>query len=426
MKVLVLGAGVVGVTTAYYLWRDGHEVTVLDRQAGPGFETSFGNAGGLCPSFAGPWAAPGMVSKVLKMSLQGDSPIRFSLKPEIRKLQWLRLWLANCNTESFRVNKLRMQKVAHYSMACLKDLVDSTALTGFDFHADGVLQLFRTAAELEMGHASARALAEFGVPWRMLDAAGLNLVEPSLAHSTVGVAGALHLPLDASGDSHRFVLSLGAWLEARGVSFLYNTAVEAIAHDAGAITGVRTATTAAGASSLLQSDAYVVALGSYAPLMLAPLGIRLPIYPLKGYSITVPVTDEALAPRAAIMDEHNKVMISRLGNRIRAAGMAELTGYDLSLVPSRKDLLVRVVREIFPRGLDFDQVSFWAGLRPMTPDGPPILGKTRWPNLFLNSGHGSNGWTQACGTSRIVADVVSGKGPDIDIEGLTAGRFGAG
>lgn len=419
MKVLVLGAGVVGVATAYYLWKDGHEVTVVDRQSGPGRETSYGNAGGLCPSFAGPWAAPGMVSKVLKLSLQRNSPIRFSPLPEPRKVAWVLQWMRNCNAERFRVNKLRMQRVAHYSLRCLREIAANEALPSFDFHEGGVLQVFRTPAELELGRLSAKALEEYGVPWRILAPDEIDSVEPAMRRSSVEMSGALHLPADASGDSYKFAQGLAAFLQQRGVAFRYGVRIESLARAGDAVGAVRTS------QGDLHADAYVVALGSHAPFLLRPLGLRLPVYPLKGYSITVPVSDPAAAPRMAVMDEHNKIMISRLGDRIRAAGMAELTGYGLALDPARRELLTNVVRELFPQGLAWDQVEFWAGLRPMTPDGPPILGRTRWRNLFLNSGHGSNGWTQSCGTSKVVADIVAGRAPDIDLDGLTVERFHA-
>ena len=418
MKVLVLGSGVVGISTAYYLWRDGHEVTVLERQGAPALETSYGNAGGLCPSFAGPWAAPGMLGKVLSQLLESEPPIRFRPKLDVRQWQWLARWVANCNKTSFRRNKLCMQRVAHYSQACLKELVAQTLIDDFDFHSDGTLQLFRTEAEVEVGHLASKALTELGIPWRMLGASEIDAFEPALRQRSAQVAGALHLPADASGDSHKFSVALARYLQARGVRFLFNTPIQAITHQGGSISGVQTP------SQHMSADAYVVALGSEAPLLLRPLGIALPVYPVKGYSITVPM--QAAGPNigTALMDEHNKIMMSRLGERIRVAGMAELAGYDLSLDPAQRERLIRVVQEFFPSGLEFDQVEFWAGLRPMTPDGPPILGATHWPKLYLNSGHGSNGWTQSCGTSRIVADLVSGKTPAIDLTGLTGQRFG--
>ena len=417
MKILVLGAGVVGVATAYYLWKDGHEVTVIDRQSGPGMETSFGNAGGICPSFAGPWAAPGMIAKVLKLSLQPGSPIRYSPRLDPRQISWALQWMRNCNPQRFRANKLRMQRVAHYSYRCLREIAAEAPIRDFDFHRGGVLQIFRTQAEMDMGRLSAKALDEFGVPWHLLDAHQLTTVEPAMAHSHAHIAGALHMPADASGDSYKFVGQLEAFLKQRGVSFLYDMRIDAMEQENGEIRRVRTS------GGPVQADTYVMALGSYAPLLTAPLGLKLPVYPLKGYSVTIPVTQPDRVPTMSVMDEHNKVMISRLGNRIRAAGMAELGGYGLELNPSHKDLLLRVVGDLFPAGLDMSNASFWAGLRPMTPDGPPILGRTRWPNLFLNSGHGSNGWTQSCGTAKIVADLIAGRVPEIDIEGLTLQRF---
>jgi D-amino-acid dehydrogenase len=315
------------------------------------------------------------------------------------------------------------QQAAHATRRALQRTLPARhrrhcAIADFDFHEGGVLQLFRTRQEFEMGRIAARALDEYGVPWHLLDGSDeLSAIEPAMARSSVQMAGALHMPADASGDSYKFVNQLARFLQQRGVVFQYDTAIEALGVEGGDIGSVATS------RGVMRADRYVLALGSHAPLLAAPLGLKLPVYPLKGYSITVPVTDPAAAVRMAVMDEHNKVMISRLGNRIRAAGMAELTGYSTALKPARKKQLMHVVQELFPVGLDMSRVEFWAGLRPMTPDGPPILGKTRWNSLYLNSGHGSNGWTQACGTGKIVADIVSGKQPDIDMEGLTIERF---
>ncbi|MBN9410501.1 MAG: D-amino acid dehydrogenase [Burkholderiales bacterium] len=423
MRILVLGAGVVGVTTAYYLWRDGHDVTVVDRQSDAGLETSRGNAGGLCPSFAGPWAAPGMVGKVVRMMLAGNSPIRFSLWPEPERLRWVRQWVANCNTESFPGNKARMQRVAHYSLACLRTLADDTGLQhDFDFHGDGTLQLFRTQQELELGRLAARTLASLGIEHRLLSAHEAAGIEPAIGASGVAWSGGLHMPVDASGDSHKFCQSLSAWLAARGVAFRYDTDIHALHVEGDTLASVEVGAL----HERLTADACVVALGSHAPRLLRPLGLELPVYPLKGYSITVPITDAGAAPTVAIMDEHNKIMVSRLGDRLRVAGMAELIGHDLSRPPARRDLLVRLTRELFPHGMDYGRVEFWAGLRPMTPDGPPVLGPTRIRGLHLNAGHGSNGWTQACGTSRVVADLLAGRTPQIDTEGLTGARYGLG
>lgn len=416
MRVLVLGAGVVGITTAYYLSLEGHDVEVVERHDSAGMETSFGNAGGLCPGFAAPWAAPGMPAKVLRMVLNPDAPVRFSPWPELERLRWARQWLRECNAARFRINKLRMQRIAHYSFACLRQLMAETRID-FDFRAGGVLQLFQTKAEHQYGHIAASALQELGIAHSLLDAKGALALEPALCDARIPLASALHLPSDASGDSHAFCQSLAAWSKSHGVRFRFGTQVHHLRHEAGRVTGVQTS------SGILKSDATVIALGNQAAALVAPLGIRLPIYPVKGFSITAPITQDELAPGMSVMDEHSKVMISRLGNRIRAAGMAELTGHDLSLKPERKTALIRVAQSIFPNGVDYENTTFWAGLRPMTPDGPPILGPCGWEGLFLNSGHGSNGWTQACGTSRVVADLVCGRKPAIDLDGLTLGRF---
>lgn len=416
MKILVLGAGVVGTTTAYYLCREGHEVEVVERNAGAGMETSFGNAGGLCPSFAAPWAAPGMPIKALKMAFQANAPVRFSLWPEPKRLRWTKQWLMQCNAPKFRINKLRMQRVAHYSLACLKKLMAETPIA-FDFHAGGVLQLFQTEAECQYGNIAASALQEFGIPHNVLNGPDALAVEPALRDATAKIAGGLHLPADASGDSHAFCQALTGWLQGQGVKFHFNTEVKRLLREGEQVVGTETS------SGELKADATIICLGNQAPALLAPLGIKLPVYPLKGFSITAPVTCSAQAPNMSVMDEHNKIMISRFGNRIRVAGMAELIGHDLTLKADRKDALIRVTRSLFPNGIDYDNATFWAGLRPMTPDGPPILGNSGWNGLFLNSGHGSNGWTQACGTSRIVADLVCGHQPEIELEGLTMERF---
>lgn len=418
MKVLVLGAGVVGLATAWYLRRDGHAVTLVERAEQPALGSSYGNAGGLCPSFAGPWAAPGMVGKVLRMMGQADAPIRFRPQWNPHQWRWIARWAAQCRPEPFRRNKLRMQRVAHYSLACLKALADEAGLHDFDFHADGTLWFFRTPQEVAYGRLATQALDEFGVPWRWLAPDALDAFEPALAARTAAVAGALHLPADASGDSFKFANALHRRLQAEGVAMRLGTTVQALLPEGDRIRGVRTS------AGELNADACVVALGAQAPFLLRPLGIDLPVYPVKGYSITVPLRPGAADFRPALMDEHNKVMISRLGDRVRAAGMAELGGYGLGADLRQRELLLRVVREYVPGALrDDGPVEFWAGLRPMTPDGPAILGATRWRNLFLNAGHGSNGWTQACGTSRIVADLVSGRQPEIELEGLGLDRF---
>jgi D-amino-acid dehydrogenase len=418
MRVMVLGAGVIGTTCAYYLTKAGHDVVVVERQRGPALETSFANAGGICPGFAGPWAAPGMPLKVARWLFARHAPVAWRPRLDTYQWRWLARFLRNCGTERFARNKAHMQRIAHYSKACLGELRAETGIA-FDHGMGGVLQLFRTEEELAGAENSTRVLAQFGVTHRILDAAGVLAAEPALRIAAVKFAGGLHLPDDETGDCHKFTLALAELLRQRGVAFKFDTNVRHLLHDGGRVTGIVTD------AGTLTADAYVIALGSATARVLRPLGIDLPIYPVKGYSFTIDVNDTVAAPRSSVMDEHYKVMITRLGNRIRVAGVAEIAGYDLSVRPSGPATVLTSLRELFPQVADAAKtlaVKPWARLRPMTPDGPPYLGATGIANLFVNAGQGSNGWTQACGCGRIVADVVSGKRPEIDMEGFGVGR----
>jgi D-amino-acid dehydrogenase len=415
MRVIVLGAGVIGTSSAYYLAKAGHEVTVVDRQHGPALETSFANAGGICPGFAGPWAAPGMPGKIVRWMLARHSP--FALRPRLDPYQWrwLAQFLKNCAPERFARNKARMQRIAHYSKACLKELRAETGIA-FDHGAGGVLQLFRTEEELAGAEKATRVLAQFGVAHRILDAEAVLATEPALRSASVTFAGGLHLPDDETGDCHKFTAALAALLRGRGVAFRFDTRVIGIRVEGKRVTGIVTDT------GTLDADAYVVALGSEAAPLLRTVGIDLPIYPVKGYSVTIEAGENAPAPRSSVMDEHYKVMITRMGTRIRAAGVAEIAGYDLSVRRSGAATVTASLRELFPQVAGLATVKPWAGLRPMTPDGPPYLGATGIANLYVNVGQGSNGWTQACGCGRIVADVISGRNPEIDMVGFGIDR----
>ncbi len=415
MKVLVLGAGVIGVATAHYLAADGHEVTVLDRQPGPGLETSFANAGNVCPSYATPWAAPGMRWKAAKWLLQGDAPLAVHWRADPRLLGWAASWLANCSYARFERNKRRMQRLSHYSLACLQQLRGSIGIH-YDETTQGILQLLRTERELVAVVDHTRILAAAGIPHRLLDPRGCIEVEPGLAHARVPFAGGLHLPADETGDCQLFTQALAAHASRRGVRFRFETTIEAIAVEGGRATGVATS------GGLINADRYVVALGCGAVPLLAPLGIRLPIQPVKGYSLTLPIARRDVAPRASLMDEHTKIAITRLGNRVRAAGTAELGATTTDAPPERFRTLARVLRELYPEAAGPGPPEYWAGLRPMTPDGPPILGATPVERLLLNVGHGAQGWSMACGSGRVLADLVSGRRPEIDLEGLAFGR----
>jgi D-amino-acid dehydrogenase len=418
MRVLVLGAGVVGVTSAWYLARAGHEVTVLDRQPGPGLETSFANAGQVSPGYSAPWAAPGIPIKALKWLMMRHRPLVLWPSLDHGLYGWLARMLANCTEEAYRRNKARMVRLAEYSRDCLRALRGETGLD-YDARSRGTLQLFRTQKQLDSVGADTRVLDAFGVPYELLDRAGCAAAEPALAAVAGKYVGGLRLPGDETGDAHLFTQRLAALAAARGVRFRYGEAIEAIEAEAGAVTGVRTR------AGRLAADAYVVALGSYAPALLRPLGVALPVYPVKGYSLTLPVTDPAMAPVSTVMDETYKVAITRLGERIRVGGTAELAGFSLRLRAARRATLAHSVGDLFPRGGDLARASFWTGLRPMTPDGTPVVGGTRLRKLFLNTGHGTLGWTMACGSGRLIADIVSGRAPEIAHEDLALARYAA-
>ncbi|WP_027284328.1 D-amino acid dehydrogenase [Rubritepida flocculans] len=416
MRVLVLGAGVVGVTSAWYLAQAGHEVTVLDRQPGPGLETSFANAGQVSPGYSAPWAAPGIPVKALKWLMMRHRPLVLWPSLDHGLYGWLARMLANCTEEAYRRNKSRMVRLAEYSRDCLRDLRAETGLD-YDARSRGTLQLFRTQKQLDSVGADTRVLDAFGVPYELLDAAGCAAAEPALAAVAGKYVGGLRLPGDETGDAHLFTQRLAALAAARGVRFRYGERIEAIEAEAGRVLGVRTA---AGRHA---ADAYVVALGSYGPALLRPLGVFVPVYPVKGYSLTLPVTDPEMAPVSTVMDETYKVAITRLGERIRVGGTAELAGFSLRLRAARRATLAHSVGDLFPRGGDLARASFWTGLRPMTPDGTPVVGGTRYANLFLNTGHGTLGWTMACGSGRLIADIVSRRPPEIAHEDLALARY---
>jgi D-amino-acid dehydrogenase len=417
MKVIVLGAGVIGVTTAWYLARGGAEVRVLDRQAGPGLETSFANAGELSYGMTSPWAAPGIPMKAVKWLFMRHRPLW--IRPMIDPVMWdwgARM-LANCNERSYRRNKGRMVRISNYSRDAMSELLAEVEL-GFDLREKGTLQLFRTEKQLKGSKADQEVLAEFGSPYEVLDRDGCIAAEPGLVHVADKFVGGLRLTADRTGDCRMFTLALAGKAAGIGVSFRYGVTIEGFAWEGDRITGVRTD------QGIERADAYVVALGPYAPILLREVGIRLPIYPIKGYSITLPVTDDAAAPQSTVMDETHKVAITRLGDRIRVAGQAEIIGYSRRLGRTATDTVRYVVGDLFPKGGDVAKAEGWTGLRPMTPDGTPVIGPTRYSNLFLNTGHGTLGWTMACGSGRAVADAVLGRTPEIGFDGLTAARYG--
>jgi D-amino-acid dehydrogenase len=417
VKIIVLGSGVIGTASAYYLAQQGHEVTVIDRQPAAGLETSYANAGEVSPGYSAPWAAPGIPLKAMKWLLMRHSPlvIHPSLDPDMWR--WVFQMLLNCTAARYDTNKGRMVRLAEYSRDCLIALREATGIA-YDHRTQGTLQLFRTQKQLDASASDIAVLQRYGVPYEVLDPAGCIEVEPALAHVHGKFVGALRLPGDETGDCLKFTQELATMAEQAGVKFQYGVSIQRLLSDGRKVTGVQTST------GELKADSYVLALGSYSPLLLREIGIRIPVYPIKGYSITVPIHDATYAPQSTVMDETYKVAITRLGDRIRVGGTAEIAGYDLTLRNARRATLEHSVTDLFPLGGDVARAEFWTGLRPMTPDGTPVMGPTPYRNLFLNTGHGTLGWTMACGAGRVLADLVSGKRPEIDTEGLFMDRYG--
>ena len=416
MRVLVLGSGVIGTSVAYYLARAGHEVQVVDRQPGPALETSYANAGEVSPGYSAPWAGPGVPIKAIKWLLMHHSPLVIKPMLDLAMWRWSLSMLRNCTAARYRVNKGRMVRLAEYSRDCLQALRADIGIE-YDERTQGTLQLFRTQKQLDGTAEDINILNEYGVPYQLLDRTGYLEYEPALADVQHKFVGALRLPGDETGDCFKFTNSLAQKAKELGVEFNFGVDIKALERNGNAITGVRTG------NGLLTADRYVLALGSYSTPMLKPLGIHIPVYPVKGFSITVPITDASKAPESTIMDESYKVAVTRLGDRIRVGGTAQLSGYDLHLDESRRDTLNFVVSDLFPQGGDLSRAEFWTGLRPMTPDGTPIIGDTPYDNLLLSTGHGTLGWTMAAGTGRVMADLISGKSPEIDMEGLSVARF---
>jgi D-amino-acid dehydrogenase len=416
MRVLILGSGVIGTTVAYYLARAGHDIEVIERQPGPALETSYGNAGEISPGYSSPWAGPGVPLKAIQWLMMQHSPLVIKPMLDPAMWRWSLSMLRNCTEARYRINKGRMVRLAEYSRDCLKALRADIGIE-YDAREQGTLQLFRTQKQLDGTAKDIEILKEYGVPYQLLDRSGYLQYEPALAEVQQKFIGALRLPGDETGDCFKFTNRLAEKAKALGVKFRFGVDIQGIERSGSRITGVQTA------AGLVTADRYVLALGSYSTQMLAPLGIRIPVYPVKGFSITVPITDAAQAPESTVMDETHKIAITRLGERIRVGGTAQLSGFDLSLNDERRRTLEFVVSDLFPNGGDVRRAEFWTGLRPMTPDGTPILGATPIDNLFLSTGHGTLGWTMAAGTGRVMADLISGRQPEISMEGLSVARY---
>ncbi len=416
MKVIVLGGGVIGVSSAYYLAKAGHEVQVIERQPGVALETSFANAGEVSPGYASPWAAPGIPRKAIKWLLMKHPPLIVKAVADPYMVRWMVQVLTNCTAGRYATNKARMVRVAEYSRDVLKALRAETGIT-YDERMQGTLQLFRTQHQVDDAHKDIGVLAQYGVAYEMLDRAGCIAAEPGLTASEAPIAGGLRLPGDETGDCHIFTIKLAAMAAELGVQFRHGVTINGLQVEGGKVTGAQTS------AGVIAGDAYVMAMGSFSPLLGRTIGIDLPIYPVKGYSITAPIVDEATAPVSTVLDESYKIAVTRLGDRIRVGGMAELSGYNSELSPRRRETLAFCVNQLFPGAGDTAKASFWTGMRPMTPDSTPIIGASKLANLFINSGHGTLGWTMACGSAKVITAMISGTKPDIDISDLGPGRY---
>ncbi|MDQ7247419.1 D-amino acid dehydrogenase [Dongia sedimenti] len=416
MHVVVLGAGLLGVTTAHYLAREGHQVTVIDRQKEPARETSFANAGLLTPGHAYAWASPRAPMILLRSLWRTDTALRWRLKLDPGMWAWGLKFLANCTAARNRENTVIKVRLCSYSLAETAAVTAETGIT-WDRSQSGALYLYRDPDHFRAGRANFKLLADEGVEARTLEREELATFEPSLAAVKDRFAGAIHTPHDESGDARKFTTALADSCRERGVTFKFGATITRIERSGDRVTAVESD------RGRVQGDAYVLALGSYSPLLTKPLGFTMPIYPVKGYSVTLPIADREAAPAHFGVDEANLVAFARLGDRLRLTATADFAGYDTSFQPRDFVHMLNVARELFPRAAAFDRPEYWACLRPMTPDGPPIMGPSPLVNLWLNTGHGHIGWTMACGSSRIVVDRMLGRKPEIDDAPFRLSRY---
>jgi len=411
LRVLVLGAGVVGTTSAWYLARAGHQVTVVDRQPVAGNETSFANGGQISVSHAEPWANPHILPRMLKWLGHEDAPLLWRWRADPAQLAWGLRFLAECLPGRTRRNIAAIVAMALYSRGRLQALREELGLQ-YDHLERGILHIYTDRAELSAAIKAARVMRQFGLDRATVDVDKCLEIEPALAGARHLLVGGDYTRSDESGDAHKFTCALAEHAKAAGVDFRFGLSIDRIAPGGSKIAGVLVH--GEGGAELLTADAYVVALGSYSPLLLKPLGIGLPVYPAKGYSATLTLADGSPAPTVSLTDDERKLVFSRLGNRLRIAGTAEFNGYNLELNPVRCQALIDRTRQLFPRLEIVGEPAFWCGLRPATPSNVPYIGQTRYRNLWLNTGHGTLGWTMACGSAASLAELMSGTLPDPD------------
>jgi D-amino-acid dehydrogenase len=418
MKVIVLGAGVIGTATAYFLNRLGCEVTVVERQAAPGAETSFANGGQISVSHAEPWANPTAPLKVLRWLAREDAPLLFRVRADMRQWLWGLAFLRECTPGRTRRNIEQIVGLGTFSREKLRQLRADTGLV-YDHLERGILHFYTSEKEFQAALAPAQIMRDLGCERRVIAPAEAVAIEPALAHAQARLAGATYTSADESGDAHQFTVALAQHCAAAGVRFLFNHDIKALRRAGSELDHVEV-TDAQGTFLRLKADAYVLAAGSFSPLLAAAVGVPLNIYPAKGYSVTLPVADASRAHHVSLTDDERKLVFSRLGNRLRIAGTAELNGYDRSLNRVRCEAIVKRVQELFPGAGDASRAEFWAGLRPATPSNVPYIGRSRIANLFLNTGHGTLGWTHACGSGHALADIVCGRRPEVDFDFVNA------
>lgn len=413
MKVVVLGAGVVGVTTAYQLQKDGHDVVIIDRQANAAAETSFANAGMIAPGHSFVWSSPKAPITLLKSLFLKDQALRFRLSADPRLYSWSLLFLKECTAAKARVNTLRKHKLATYSQQVLHQTLADERID-YDRNERGIVYFYRSQEGLDRGISQMKLLESDGQVIRVLDREGVVALDPSLASAKQKIAGAIHCPTDETGDCEKFTRSLAELIISRGGQMMAGTTITGFKTEGDAITGVVTS------AGLVRGDAYVMALGCQSAILGRSIGINMPIYPIKGYSLTIPVDGRPSPPTVASVDEHNLVAFTSFGDRVRATATAEFAGFNTEHKPSDFTFMKKVMQELYPEGANYARAEMWAGLRPMTPTNLPFFGKRRYRNLFLNTGHGHIGWTMSHGSARITADLIAGKTPAISMDGLIA------
>jgi len=424
MRVIVLGAGVVGTTSAWYLARAGHDVTVIERQGAPGLETSCANGGQISACQAEPWASPATPGKIIEWMGRQDAPLLFRLRADWHQWAWGLRFLVECLPSRARDNLRQILALALYSRAELRELRRETDIQ-YDQLAGGILQFFTEEADFERAVQEAALARQLGCDREAKTAEECIAIEPALRHAAERIVGGIYAASDESGDALKFTQALAGFAERAGARFVFGRSIKRLEVESGRVCSVVLAD-AAGGDERIAADAYVMALGSYSALMLRPLGISIPVYPLKGYSITIPLEAGDEAPVVSLTDDRYKLVFSRLGDRLRVAGTAELNGYNTSINEIRCGAIVHRTFELFPGAGRPERAEFWTGLRPATPSNVPLVGRTRYSNLFLNTGHGTLGWTMACGSGRAIADIVSGRqpAPDFRFFGLPAGARG--